>query len=378
MPSFFELQATAPGSKARAGVFSLAHGSVLTPVFMPVGTAGSVKAMSPRALREAGASIILGNTYHLYLRPGCDLIEQAGGLHRFMNWDGALLTDSGGFQVWSLKSLRKISESGVEFRSHIDGSKHLFTPESVMRAQRQIGADIIMAFDECTPYPASLDEVRKSLGLTQRWTQRAIQWLRENPPLHGYEQRFFGIVQGGMFPETRREAVEHLAALDLPGHAIGGLSVGETAESMYEIADLCSGILPAAKPRYVMGVGTPANLLNLIGLGIDMFDCVLPTRNARNGTVYTWDGPLHYKAASHARDLDNPVDARCGCYTCKNFSRAYLRHLFVAGEILAMELATLHNLKFYADLMAKSREKILAGSFASWSKELLKKWSESK
>lgn len=376
MPPFFELQTASAHSKARAGLLRTAHGDIPTPVFMPVGTAGSVKALSPRALNEAGAKIILGNTYHLYLRPGCALLEKAGGLHRFMHWNGALLTDSGGFQVWSLETLRKISEEGVEFRSHIDGSKHLFTPESVMQAQRQIGADIIMAFDECTPYPSTPEETDKSLRLTQRWTERAVAWLSDHPPLHGYPQHFFGIVQGGMHKEARASAIEHLAALDLPGYSLGGLSVGEPAEIMYDIAGFCTERMPAAKPRYVMGVGTPANLLTLVGLGVDMFDCVLPTRNARNGTVYTWDGPLHYKAARHAGELDAPIDARCGCYTCRNFSRAYLRHLFVAGEILALELASLHSVTFFQDLMAESRRRIVDGSFDVWSRDLLKRWED--
>lgn len=371
---FFELQAVSPRSKARAGLLRTAHGEVATPVFMPVGTAGSVKAVSPRGLRDAGAAVILGNTYHLYLRPGTELLERAGGLHRFMGWDRALLTDSGGFQVWSLETLRKISEEGVEFRSHIDGSKHLFTPESVMLAQRRIGADIIMAFDECAPYPAAPAETDKSLALTQRWTERAAEWLDRNPPLHGYDQRFFGIVQGGMHEEARARAIAHLAALDLPGYALGGLSVGEPAEVMYAVADFCTGLLPAGKPRYVMGVGTPSNLLTLVGRGVDMFDCVLPTRNARNGTVYTWDGPLHYKAARHAAELDTPIDPRCPCYACRNFSRAYLRHLFAAGEILALELATLHSLTFFLELMAESRRRILAGTFEPWSADLLAKW----
>ncbi len=344
---------------------------------MPVGTAGAVKALSPRALNEAGARIILGNTYHLYLRPGCDRIAAAGGLHRFAAWNGALLTDSGGFQVWSLKTLRKISEQGVEFRSHIDGSKHLFTPESVMQAQRQIGADLIMAFDECTPYPATPEQTRTSLGLTQRWTKRALGWLADHPSLHGYPQHFYGIVQGGMYWEARQEAIAHLRALDPPGYAIGGLSVGEPTERMYEIAGFCAQRLPVDKPRYVMGVGTPANLLTLIGLGIDQFDCVLPTRNARNGTVFTWDGPLHYKAARHAGELDTPLDPRCACYACKNFSRAYLRHLFVAGEILALELASLHSVTFYCELMAEARRHILAGDFEDWSRGLLTKWNAS-
>jgi queuine tRNA-ribosyltransferase len=371
---FFSLEATSAGSKARAGRVRTAHGEIETPVFMPVGTAGAVKALSPQRVEETGASIILGNTYHLYLRPGLDLLARAGGLHRFANWKRALLTDSGGFQVWSLETLRKITEQGVEFRSHIDGSKHLFTPESVMDAQRKIGADILMAFDECTPYPATPAEVQKSLGLTQRWTERALEWLARNPPLHGYPQHFFGIVQGGMLPEARQSAIEHLKPLDLPGYALGGLSVGEPAEIMYEVADFSTNLLPADKPRYVMGVGTPANLLELIERGVDMFDCVLPTRNARNGLVYTWEGPLHYKAARHAQELDVPLDPACGCYTCRNFSRAYLRHLFVANELLVFELATLHTLTFYQDLMREARVQILAGTYEGWKSGLLKRW----
>jgi queuine tRNA-ribosyltransferase len=376
MPPFFEIESAPPGSKARAGTLHTAHGDIPTPVFMPVGTAGSVKAVTPRGLKDAGARIILGNTYHLYLRPGCPLIEKAGGLHKFISWDGAMLTDSGGFQVWSLETLRKITEEGVEFRSHIDGSKHLFTPESVMQAQRSIGADIIMAFDECTPYPATQQETDKSLALTQRWTERALEWLATHPPLHGYGQRFFGIVQGGMHKEARARAIEHMLPLDLPGMALGGLSVGEPAEIMYEVAGFCADMMPPSKPRYVMGVGTPSNLVTLVGLGIDMFDCVLPTRNARNGTVFTWNGPLHYKAARHAGELDEPIDRNCACYTCRNFSRAYLRHLFVAGEILALELASLHSIHFYQDLMSECRRHIVAGDFDSWSRDLLKRWAD--
>jgi queuine tRNA-ribosyltransferase len=375
MPPFFSLESTSHASRARAGRLRTAHGEIETPVFMPVGTAGAVKALSPQRVEETGANIILGNTYHLYLRPGTDLLERAGGLHRFANWKRALLTDSGGFQVWSLETLRKITEQGVEFRSHIDGSKHLFTPESVMDAQRKIGADIIMAFDECTPYPATPAEVEKSQGLTQRWTERAIEWLVKNPPLHGYEQSFFGIVQGGMHKESRQAAIEHLVPLDLPGYALGGLSVGEPAEVMYEVADFSTDFMPTHKPRYVMGVGTPTNLLELIERGADMFDCVLPTRNARNGTVFTWDGALHYKAARHAGEIDVPLDSRCGCYTCRNFSRAYLRHLFVAGEFLAFELSTLHTLTFYQDLMKEARKQILMGTFEGWKAELVGRWA---
>ncbi len=375
-PAFFQLESTSPSSRARAGKMTTDHGSFLTPVFMPVGTAGAVKAVAPRDLEDAGAKMILGNTYHLYLRPGCDLIDRAGGLHRFSGWKGSMLTDSGGFQVWSLKTLRKITENGVEFRSHIDGSSHHFTPETVMEFQRKLGADIIMAFDECTPYPASPDEVQKSLGLTQRWTERAWEWLDKNPARHGYQQQFFGIVQGGMFPEARQQAVEHLLKLPLPGYAIGGLSVGEPLAQMNSMAEFCCGILPIEKPRYVMGVGTPSDLLRLISLGVDMFDCVMPTRNARNGSVFTWEGVLHYKAARHAQELATPIDPLCSCYACKNFSRAYLRHLWVAGEILALQLATLHSVTFYQDLMKASRLHILAGDFDSWSQVLLNRWEK--
>jgi queuine tRNA-ribosyltransferase len=374
----FTLEHTSTQSSARAGVFKTDHGEVETPVFMPVGTQGSVKALTPRDLEAADAKIILGNTYHLYLRPGCELIAEAGGLHRFIGWKRAMLTDSGGFQVWSLDELRKIKPHGVEFRSHIDGSKHLFTPEAVMLHQRRIGADIIMAFDECTPFPATPTQVEVSLKLTQAWTETALEWLDKNPPLHGYNQSFFGIVQGGMYPESRVAAIEHLKQFDLPGYAIGGLSVGEPADIMYEMAEVCTAVMPKHKPRYVMGVGTPENLLELVRRGVDMFDCVLPSRNARNGTVYTWDGPLHYKAARHAKELDIPLDPKCDCYTCKNFSRAYVRHLFRAGEISALQLATIHSIHFFVQLMKEARRQILANTYEAWSEDLLQRWKAPK
>lgn len=358
-------------TSARRGRVHTAHGVIETPTFMPVGTAASVKAINPDQLEDLGAQIILGNTYHLYLRPGTELIAKAGGLHKFENWKRPLLTDSGGFQVWSLKGMRKISKEGVEFRSHIDGSKHLFTPESVMKAQRDIGADIIMAFDECTPYPATEDEVRKSLNFTKNWTERAVNYLNENPTIHDYDQALFGIVQGGMYPEFRQEAIEHLKTLDLPGFALGGLSVGEPAQTMYQVAEMCHPHLPEDKPRYVMGVGTPANLLELIDRGMDMFDCVMPTRNARNGMVFTSKGLLSYKAAKFAQDLDTPLDENCDCYTCKNFSRAYLRHLFRAQEQLVMSLASIHNLHFYNNLMAQARKHIELGTFKEWKEEVV-------
>lgn len=362
----FELRKKSSKSKARLGRFHTPHGPVETPIFMPVGTAASVKALTPHQLVDMDARIVLGNTYHLYLRPGTGLIAEAGGLHKFCGYTGPMLTDSGGFQVWSLKELRKIKPNGVEFRSHLDGSKHFFSPQSVMQAQREIGADIIMAFDECTPYPSTPEEALKSLKLTQSWTEMAVEWLDKNPPLHGYNQALFGIAQGGMHLELRHQAIEHLAGLDLPGYALGGLSVGEPNELMYEVAGACSDWLPENKPRYVMGVGTPVDLLELIERGMDLFDCVMPTRNARNGQVFTSQGILHYKAARYAKDLDKPIDPNCSCYTCKNFSRAYLRHLFHADEITVFTLATIHNLHFYLDLMKKARQAIAEERFESW------------
>ena len=364
----FTLLKTSEKSKARLGCLKTAHGEIPTPIFMPVGTTASVKAVPPRDLYEMNAKIILANTYHLHLRPGTPLIAKMGGIHKFNGWHGPVLTDSGGFQVWSLKELRKIKENGVEFRSHLDGSKHFFSPESVMQAQREIGADIIMAFDECTPYPSTAEEAQKSLDYTKRWTRTAKEWLSKNPPLHGYEQKFFGIVQGGMHEELRLQAIEELKEVAPDGYAIGGLSVGEPAELMYKIANLCTEHLPQNAPRYVMGVGTPWNLLELILRGIDMFDCVMPTRNARNGMLFTSKGVLHYKSARH-KEEEIPVDENCSCYTCRNFSRAYMRHLIHAGEILAFHLASIHNLHFYLKLMEEARAKIEAGTYEEWAKE---------
>ncbi len=364
----FSVFQTSTQSKARLGLLKTAHGDIPTPIFMPVGTTASVKAVSPRNLQEMGAKIILANTYHLHLRPGTPLIAKMGGIHKFSGWHGPVLTDSGGFQVWSLKELRKIKENGVEFRSHLDGSKHFFSPESVMQAQREIGADIIMAFDECTPFPSTTEEAQKSLNYTKRWTRTAKEWLCENLPLHGYPQNFFGIVQGGMHEELRLQAIEELKEIDPDGYALGGLSVGEPAEVMYKIADLCTEHLPPDKPRYIMGVGTPWNLLELILRGIDMFDCVMPTRNARNGMLFTSQGVLHYKSARH-KEEDIPPDENCNCYTCKNFSRAYLRHLIHSGELLALQLASIHNLHFYLHLMEQAREKIASGDFEAWAAE---------
>jgi len=366
----FTLLKTAPECAARLGQVATDHGVITTPIFMPVGTAASVKAIPPRdLLDDIQAQIILANTYHLYLRPGTALIAEAGGVHKFMGFPRPMLTDSGGFQVWSLKELRKLKEEGVEFRSHLDGSKHLFSPASVMKAQREIGADIIMAFDECTPYPATQKEAQFSLNLTRRWTEQAMKWLSENPPVHPWRQFFFGIAQGSMFPELRKQAIEHLTELEVDGFALGGLSVGEPTELMYDVAEASAQWLPRDRARYVMGVGTPWNLLELIARGIDMFDCVMPSRNARNGMVFTSQGVLHYKAGRFAHQINTPLDSNCTCYTCRNFSRAYMRHLHNAGELLVMQLATLHNLHFYVNLMAEARAAIAADRYLSWARE---------
>jgi len=361
----FTLLKTSQNSAARLGLLKTAHGEIPTPIFMPVGTAASVKAVSPRDLQQMEAKIILANTYHLHLRPGTPLIAKMGGIHRFCGWSGPVLTDSGGFQVWSLKELRKIKENGVEFRSHLDGSKHFFSPESVMQAQREIGADIIMAFDECTPYPSTEGEAQKSLDYTKRWTRAAKEWLSENPPIHGYNQQFFGIIQGGMHEELRLQSIEELKQVEPDGYAIGGLSVGESEETMYKIAAFCTGHIPKTSPRYIMGVGTPWNMLELILRGVDMFDCVMPTRNARNGMLFTSRGILHYKSAIH-KEESAPVDENCACYTCQNFSRAYLRHLIHSNELLVLQLASIHNLHFYLNLMHQARQKIAQGTFEPW------------
>ncbi|WP_288786832.1 tRNA guanosine(34) transglycosylase Tgt [uncultured Fibrobacter sp.] len=365
----FELLKTSAKSKARLGKIKTGHGEITTPIFMPVGTQASVKGLTPRDLDEAQAEIILGNTYHLYLRPGTELIKNAGGLHRFMHWHGPILTDSGGFQVWSLKDLRKIKKDGIEFRSNLDGSKHFFSPESVMKAEREIGADIIMALDECTPYPSTEQEALKSLNYTLHWTRLAKEYLEKNPPLFGYDQSFFGIIQGGMHKELRAKAIAEIQKINPDGYALGGLSVGEPTETLYEIADFCTNLMPEDKPRYVMGVGTPWNLLELIFRGVDMCDCVMPTRNARNGMLFTSEGVLHYKAGRYAKSLDLAPDPNCDCYCCKNFSRAYLRHLFHSGEILAMTLASIHNVHFYLKLMRDAKAHIASDTFEEWGKE---------
>jgi queuine tRNA-ribosyltransferase len=350
------------GSAARTARLVTPHGTIETPAFMPVGTQATVKAMTPEELREVGAQIILANTYHLYIRPGHGTVERMGGLHSFMHWDGPILTDSGGFQVFSLGELRKITEEGVTFRSHLDGSSHLLSPESSIAVQEALGADIVMCFDDCPPYPAPHDYVLKSMEMTLRWARRCRDAHR------GEGQALFGIVQGGMFPDLRKRSLEGLLEIGFEGYALGGLSVGEEPARMYEVMDFCSPLLPEEKPRYVMGIGRPEDLIEGVYHGFDMFDCVMPTRNARNGSLFTSFGKLNIRNACHAED-PGPVDPECGCYVCRNYSRAYLRHLFRAGEILAARLATYHNLYYYLSLMSKARAAIAAGRFAEFRRD---------
>jgi queuine tRNA-ribosyltransferase len=369
----FKLQAQDPGSSARAGLIRTSHGEIPTPVFMPVGTAGAVKAMHMHDLRDQlNAGIILGNTYHLYLRPGTDVLEAAGGLHRFNGWDRPILTDSGGYQVYSLSAQRKIKEEGVWFRSHIDGSKHLFSPESVMEIQRKIGADIVMAFDECTPYPCDEHYARESMEMTHRWLTRCITAFEESDPLYGCSQSLFPIVQGSVYPELRKQSAEFVARAGAEGNAIGGLSVGEPAPIMYEITELVCNILPADKPRYLMGVGTPVNLLEGIALGVDMFDCVMPTRNARNGMLFTSEGIINIRNQKWKSDF-SPIDPDGTVHTDLAHSRSYLRHLFISGEMAGPMIATMHNLSFYLRLMEEARNRILAGDFAAWKNGMVEK-----
>jgi queuine tRNA-ribosyltransferase len=366
----FELTAKDPQSSARAGRLHTAHGVIETPIFMPVGTAGSVKAVHQRELHDdIQAQIILGNTYHLYLRPGIELLEKAGGLHRFNGWDKPILTDSGGYQVYSLADTRKISEEGVTFKSHIDGSKHYFTPESVMDIQRSIGADIIMAFDECTPYPCEYDYARTSMVLTHQWLKRCVERIRSTGPRYHYEQALFPIVQGSTYRDLREESATFIAAQDQAGNAIGGLSVGEPHEEMYAMTSLVCSILPAAKPRYLMGVGTPENILECIALGVDMFDCVMPTRNARNGMLFTTNGIINIRNEKWKDDLSS-IDAALGGYASTFYSKAYLRHLIIGKEILGAQIATLHNLTFYLWLVKEARKQIEMGTFATWKNKM--------
>jgi len=362
----FEITATDKGSKARRGKFLTAHGVVETPIFMPVGTIGTVKGVHQRELADdIKAQIILGNTYHLYLRPGMDLLEQAGGLHRFMNWNGPILTDSGGYQVYSLGHRRKITEEGVTFRSHIDGSKHFFSPESAMDIQRTIGADIIMAFDECTPYPCDYRYAKRSMDMTHRWLKRCCDQFDSTEPKYGFHQALLPIVQGSTYKDLRIQSAEKIASFNREANAIGGLSVGEPDDEMYAMTEVVCSILPHDKPRYLMGVGTPANLLENIALGIDMFDCVMPTRNARHGLIFTWDGIINIKNKKWEADF-GPLDPKGTSYVDSAYSKAYLRHLFVAKELLGPQIASIHNLTFYLDLMDQARQHITAGDFRAW------------
>jgi queuine tRNA-ribosyltransferase len=368
----FHLELTDSKSSARAGVINTDHGQIETPIFMPVGTAGSVKAVHQRELRDdINAEIILGNTYHLYLRPGLDLLKKAGGLHRFNGWNLPILTDSGGYQVYSLANNRKINAEGVVFKSHIDGSKHTFTPEGVMDIQRVIGADIIMAFDECTPYPCEYKYAKDSMYLTHQWLTRCVTRMNSTEPCYGYDQALFPIVQGSTFKDLREQSAEFVASQNQPGNAIGGLSVGEPHEEMYAMTSLVTSILPADKPRYLMGVGTPENILECIALGIDMFDCVMPTRNARNGMLFTTEGIINIRNEKWKEDL-SAIDAGLGGYASTFYSKAYLRHLIINKEILGAQIASIHNLTFYLWLVKEARKHILEGDFVYWKNQMVK------
>lgn len=365
-----KFQCLAQDGKARAGLLETDHGIIETPVYMPVGTQASVKATEQRELLEMGAEIILGNTYHLYLRPGMDIIEQAGGLHRFMSWTKPILTDSGGFQIFSLTDLRKIEENGATFRSHLDGSSHDFTPERVIQIQRQLGSDIMMALDECTPYPCEFEYAKKSNEMTVRWAERCKTALMHQPPLYGHSQALFCIVQGSTFPEIREMSARALTEMDFEGYAIGGLAVGEPTDEMYKITEMTEQFLPRHKPRYLMGIGLPENIIESIDRGMDMFDCVIPTRNGRNGMLFTQNGTLNMRNAQYKADF-TPVDTECACYTCKTFTRSYLRHLFIAKEILALQLASIHNLTFFVWLAKEARKAILEKRFKEWKLSML-------
>ncbi len=359
-------------TKARAGTITTDHGTIETPIFMPVGTVASVKGVHQRELKnDINPDIILGNTYHLYLRPQTPILEQAGGLHKFMNWDRNILTDSGGYQVYSMSSNRKIKEEGVKFKSHIDGSYHVFTPENVMEVQRSIGADIIMAFDECTPYPCDYNYAKRSMHMTHRWLERCLTHLKKTPFKYDYEQTFFPIVQGSCYKDLRQQSAEYIANAGAEGNAIGGLSVGEPAEEMYAMTDVVCNILPEDKPRYLMGVGTPINILENIALGVDMFDCVMPTRNARNGMLFTAHGSINIKNLKWANDF-SPVDEMGITFVDTEYSKAYLRHLFTVNELLGKQIATIHNLGFYLWLTREARKHIIAGDFRAWKEKMVK------
>ncbi len=369
--NFFDLITTDKNSKARAGLIHTDHGKIETPIFMPVGTAASVKSVHQTELTdEINADIILGNTYHLYLKPGTEILSAAGGLHKFMSWNRPILTDSGGYQVYSLSNTRKIKEEGVKFKSHIDGSSHFFSPEDSMEIQRKIGADIIMAFDECTPYPCEYPYAKRSMHMTHRWLKRCVDYLEKSPVHYGYNQTFFPIVQGSTFKDLRAESAEFIAGIGAAGNAIGGLSVGEPAEEMYAMTDLVCDILPADKPRYLMGVGTPVNILENIALGVDMFDCVMPTRNARNGMLFTAHGSINIKNKKWENDF-SPIDEMNLTFVDTLYSKAYLKHLFSANEYLGKQIATIHNLGFYLWLVREARKQILAGDFVAWKNKMV-------
>ena len=362
-------------SKARAGSFETDHGVVETPMFMPVGTQGTVKAVNQSYLvNDIKAQIVLSNTYHLYLRPGTDILEKAGGLHKFMNWQKPILTDSGGYQVFSLSELRKLKTDGVEFSSHLDGSKHFFTPEKVINIQRSIGSDIMMVLDECTPYPCEYEYAVKSTALTSSWAIMNKEAFENTSPLYGHKQFLFGIIQGSVYKELREKSAGDITSLDFDGYAIGGLAVGEPAETMYEIIDFTTDFMPENKPRYLMGVGRPENILEAIERGIDIFDCVMPTRNGRNANLFTSAGVLAMRNAQYKEDF-RTIDEECDCYTCRNYSRAYLRHLFTSKEILALELSSIHNLHFYLNLVKEARLNIKEGNFTDWKNDTVKKIS---
>lgn len=369
----FKLNSISPDCKARAGVIKTAHGEIETPIFMPVGTVGSVKGVDVNILKnEINAQIILGNTYHLYLRPGTDIIQQAGGIQKFNSWNKPMLTDSGGFQVYSLGKIRKITNEGCTFRSHIDGSLHKFTPENVIDTQRKIGADIMMAFDECTPYPCDYKYAQNSLKITSQWLKRCVNRFENTTPIYGYHQSLFPIVQGSVYNDLRKQACENVMQYDMDGFALGGLSVGEPTEKMYEITNLCTDILPKEKPRYLMGVGTPQNILEGIALGIDMFDCVMPTRNGRNAMLFTSEGTMNMRNKKWANDF-SPIDENGTASVDTLYTKAYLRHLFISQEILALEIASIHNLAFYLWLVKQARKHIIEGDFYSWKNEMVEK-----
>lgn len=368
----FELNSTDQNSKARAGILTTDHGQIETPIFMPVGTSATVKGVHQRELKnDINPDIILGNTYHLYLRPGTELLQQAGGLHAFMGWDKPILTDSGGYQVYSLSANRKIKEEGVKFKSHIDGSYHFFTPERAIEIQRAIGADIIMAFDECTPYPCEYNYAKSSMEQTHRWLKRCFEADKALPQLYDYEQTLFPIVQGSVYSDLRKESAHFIASMEAPANAIGGLSVGEPADEMYAMTDEVCAVLPEDKPRYLMGVGTPINLLENIALGVDMFDCVLPTRNARNGMLFTAEGTINIKNKKWENDF-SPIDPAGYCFADLDYTKAYVRHLFTVNEMLGKQIATLHNLSFYLWLVREARKHILAGTFSTWKAKMVR------